>query len=129
MKKFCAVLLSFIISFSSLSFGNKIEVTESLDSATELTSSDTECVDAWIIIGGDKPDHEYSDLILLTTEWVYDRIKDCGLSDDDIYYLVPEYGTRPTASHVLYLFQILFPSFQDYESLCRTLHSYVACQC
>ena len=46
---------------------------------SKLSSSSGEnydCVDAWIIIGGDKPNHSHWDLVLRSTEWVYDRVID-----------------------------------------------------
>jgi len=45
-----------------------------------------DCVDAWIIIGGDRDDHDSAAYVRGMTDWVYDRVIDCGIEEDDIYY-------------------------------------------
>jgi len=74
-------------------YNNKISAEKPNNSA----EAQYDCVDAWIIVGGDRSDHEASDLVLLTTEWVYDKVLTCGSSDDDIYYIVPEISEGDTS--------------------------------
>ncbi|TFH26983.1 MAG: hypothetical protein E4G98_06565 [Promethearchaeota archaeon] len=52
--------------------------------------SATECVDAWILIGGDRADHEAWPQILTTLNWVYLQLLAMGTPQDDIKYLVAE---------------------------------------
>ncbi len=82
------VIISLIL-FSLLycNIGNQIINHKNI---TDVSSSAYECVDAWIIVAGDRDDHDKWDLILLTTEWVYDRALDCGIHESNIYYLVPD---------------------------------------
>lgn len=63
-----------------------------IESDEDLQTRGTSCVDAWVIIGGDKPSHGEAALILATTEFVYDTLLACGYTDEDIYYLVPDYS-------------------------------------
>lgn len=98
MKKNCSVfLLLFIISISSLSFGTVVNVTEETDTLENSTVIKKECANAWIIVGGDRSDHAASDLVLRTCEWVYDRLLDCGYSDELIYFLAPDIEKDNTA--------------------------------
>ncbi len=60
-------------------------------------SQPNECVDAWIIIQGDRADHGEWLLLLRSTEFVYDTLLDCGVDEDDIYYLVSEYANESTS--------------------------------
>ena len=59
-------------------------------SVTDPSVSQNECVDAWIIILGDRSDHKDWQYLLRNTEFVYDRLLDCGVDETDIYYLVSE---------------------------------------
>ncbi|TFH26670.1 MAG: hypothetical protein E4G98_06855 [Promethearchaeota archaeon] len=54
--------------------------------------SATECVDAWILIGGDRPDHETWQQLVLTLDWVYLQLLAMGTPENDIYYLVADIG-------------------------------------
>ncbi|MFW9877668.1 MAG: C13 family peptidase [Candidatus Thorarchaeota archaeon] len=77
-----------------------------------------ECIDAWIIIGGDKSNHHAWDLVLLTLEWVYDQALAFGNTDDEILMLVPlialtsttrEYGVS-SPSNINYAFTTWAPN-------------------
>ncbi|GAB4326725.1 MAG: hypothetical protein Kow0069_33370 [Promethearchaeota archaeon] len=46
-------------------------------------------IGAWIIVAGDRSDHELLSLIRYGAERVYNILKYLGYSDDDIYYLDP----------------------------------------
>lgn len=59
------------------------------DISVKSSAAQYECVDAWIIIGGDKSNHHGWDLVLLTLEWVYDQALACGNTDNEILMLVP----------------------------------------
>ncbi|MFX0093031.1 MAG: C13 family peptidase [Candidatus Hodarchaeota archaeon] len=95
-KKYLTYILLLIILISSISFREIENVTNEITMADFSSTKGNECADAWIIIGGDRSDHEAWDLVLLTTEWVYDVILACGYTDDDIYYLVPEIAAAST---------------------------------
>jgi len=62
-----------------------------------LNSQTNECVDAWIIIQGDRADHGEWQLLLSSTEFVYDTLLDCGVAEDNIHYLVSEYANTSTS--------------------------------
>ncbi len=66
------------------------------DISVKASAAQYECIDAWIIIGGDKSDHHAWDLVLLTCEWVYDQALACGNTDDEILMLVPLYSVTYT---------------------------------
>jgi len=59
------------------------------DISVKASDAQYECIDAWIIIGGDKSNHHGWDLVLLTLEWVYDQALACGNTDNEILMLVP----------------------------------------
>ncbi|KKK64254.1 hypothetical protein LCGC14_2986080, partial [marine sediment metagenome] len=67
------------------------------DISVKSSDAQYECVDAWIIIGGDKASHEYWELVLTTLEWVYDQALALGSNDDDILMLVPEVAVTHTS--------------------------------
>ena len=61
------------------------------------SSSEIDCVDAWIIILGDRPDHDIAEELWLTSQWVYHMVHAIGTDYDDIYYLVAHYMLDYTA--------------------------------
>ena len=103
-KKLGLILLIYIIlsNFQYLlvnSGGNTInsQFNTSSDVSVKVSDAQYECVDAWIIIGGDKSSHEYWELVLTTLEWVYDQALALGSNDDDILMLVPEVAVTHTS--------------------------------
>ncbi|MFX1293707.1 MAG: Ig-like domain-containing protein [Promethearchaeota archaeon] len=87
-KKYSGLLFLFIMVISSLSFGNISTVTVQKD--TEIGVTENACVDAWIIIVGDRSDHHLRPQIMLGAEHAYDILIDCGYTDENIYYLIPD---------------------------------------
>ncbi|GAG77156.1 unnamed protein product, partial [marine sediment metagenome] len=88
------------------------------DISVKISAAQYECIDAWIIIGGDKSNHHAWDLVLLTIEWVYDQALALGNTDDEILMLAPlesfddttrEYGIT-TPSNMDYAFSTWAPS-------------------
>ena len=67
------------------------------DVSVKMSDAQYDCVDAWIIIGGDKSSHEYWELVLLTLEWVYDQALALGNNDNEILMLVPEFALAHTS--------------------------------
>ncbi|KKN27978.1 hypothetical protein LCGC14_0859030 [marine sediment metagenome] len=67
------------------------------DVSVKISDAQYDCVDAWIIIGGDKSSHEYWELVLLTLEWVYDQALALGNNDNEILMLVPEVALTHTS--------------------------------
>ncbi len=103
-KKLGLILLTYIIlsNFQYMfvnSGGNIInsQFDTSSDVSVKVSDAQYECVDAWIIVGGDKASHEYWELVLLTLEWVYDQALALGSTDDDILMLVPEVAVTHTS--------------------------------
>jgi len=103
-KKLGLILLTYIIlsNFQYLlvySGGNMSynQFDTNSDISVKASAAQYECVDAWIIIGGDKSDHHAWDLVLLTLEWVYDQALACGNTDDEILMLVPLYSVTYTS--------------------------------
>jgi len=102
-KKLGLILLTYIL-FSNfqywlVNFGETMNYSQfDTNSDISVKSSDAqyECIDAWIIIGGDKSSHEYWELVLLTLEWVYDQALTLGNTDDEILMLVPDVAATHT---------------------------------
>ncbi len=103
-KKLGLILLVYIVlsnfQYLSVNSGGNIinsQFDTSSDVSVKVSDAQYECVDAWIIIGGDKSSHEYWELVLTTLEWVYDQALALGSNDDDILMLVPEVAVTYTS--------------------------------
>jgi len=103
-KKLGLILLVYIVlsnfQYLSVNSGGNIinsQFDTSSDVSVKVSDAQYECVDAWIIIGGDKSSHEYWELVLTTLEWVYDQALALGSNDDDILMLVPEVAVTHTS--------------------------------
>ena len=93
----CIILSSFqyclVISGGNLNYND----TDTLsDNSVKASTPQYECIDAWIIVGGDKSNHDHWNLVLLTLEWVYDQALACGNTEDEILMLVPLYSVTYT---------------------------------
>jgi hypothetical protein len=82
-----------VISSGNMSY-NQFDTNSGI--SVKASAASYECIDAWIIIGGDKPSHAEWDLVLLTLEWVYDQALACGNTADEILMLVPLYSVTYT---------------------------------
>ena len=66
-------------------------INESIHAEWDLTiKAQADCVDAWILIEGSQPDPEERILIHRTMDFVYMRLRACGKSDEEIYYIQSE---------------------------------------
>lgn len=103
-KKMLGLILITYIILSSfqyclvISYGNMnyYQFDTNSDISVKASNAQYECIDAWIIVGGDKSDHHAWDLVLLTLEWVYDQALACGNTEDEILMLVPLYSVTYT---------------------------------
>ncbi len=84
-----------LINNSSGNLSDNQFITNS-NNSVKASTAQYECIDAWIIIGGDRSDHEAWELVLLTCEWVYDQALACGNTADEILMLVPLYSVTYT---------------------------------
>ena len=103
-KKLGLILLTYIIfsnfQYWSLNSGGNMNYNQSdtnSDISVKASAAQYECVDAWIIIGGDKSNHHAWDLVLLTLEWVYDQALALGNNDNEILMLVPDVALTQTS--------------------------------
>jgi hypothetical protein len=103
-KKLVLILLTYIIlsnfQYWLVNSGGNMSNNQfdtNSDISVKASAAQYECVDAWIIIGGDKASHAEWDLVLLTLEWVYDQALACGNTDDEILMLVPLYSVAHTS--------------------------------
>jgi len=103
-KKLGLILLTYIIlsnfQYWLVNSGGNMSYNQfdtNSDISVKASAAQYECVDAWIIIGGDKSNHHAWDLVLLTLEWVYDQALACGNTDDEILMLVPLYSVTYTS--------------------------------
>ncbi len=84
----------FLVAFSALSLGlnstiqcsDKIEI---LNAKAQELESESTTFGAWIIIGGDRWDHDKLNWIKYTCNKTYEILKRCGYTDSEIYYLFP----------------------------------------
>ena len=103
-KKLALILLTFVIlsyfQYSSVNSGRSMSYNQSgttSDRSVKASAPQYQCVDAWIIIGGDKSNHHAWELVLLTLEWVYDQALAFGNTDDEILMLVPMVSLTSTS--------------------------------
>ncbi len=103
-KKLGLILLTYIIfsnfQYWSLNSGGNMNYNQfdtNSDISVKASAAQYECVDAWIIIGGDKSNHHAWDLVLLTLEWVYDQALALGNNDNEILMLVPDVALTQTS--------------------------------
>ncbi|MFX1570920.1 MAG: C13 family peptidase [Promethearchaeota archaeon] len=98
--KLILILLSYVILFNFqyllINSGVNMSYKPNSEISVQTGAAQYECIDAWIIIGGDKPSHAEWDLVLLTCEWVYDQALACGNTPDEIRMLVPLYSVTYT---------------------------------
>ncbi|MHA1453100.1 MAG: Ig-like domain-containing protein [Promethearchaeota archaeon] len=85
------ILLVLLLSLLQSNIAQPLVIQNYLSNLSSSAGEVYDCVDAWIIIAGDRDDHDKWNLILLTTEWVYDKVVDCGCLEEDIYYLVADH--------------------------------------
>ncbi len=102
-KKLGLILLTYIIlsnfQYWLVNSGGNMSYSQfdtNSDISVKASAAQYECIDAWIIIGGDKSNHDAWDLVLLTCEWVYDQALACGNTEDEILMLVPLYSVSYT---------------------------------
>ena len=103
-KKKLGLILIIYILLSSIQYclvisGGTMDYAQfdtNFDISAKTSADQYECIDAWIIVGGDKSDHDAWDLVLLTLEWVYDQALACGNTEDEILMLVPLYSVTYT---------------------------------
>ena len=94
------VLLTYVILFNFqyllINTGVNLSYETNFDISVNASAASYECIDAWIIIGGDKSSHAEWELVLLTCEWVYDQALACGNTPDEILMLVPLHSVTYT---------------------------------
>ncbi|TFG21267.1 MAG: hypothetical protein EU530_00535 [Promethearchaeota archaeon] len=88
------ILLILLFSFPQLSF---IPLSNLSKNFLPPYIAENDCIDAWIIVCGDRSDHELSTQIWLTSQWVYHQVQACGIDEEDIYYIVADYDKGYTA--------------------------------
>ena len=91
--KIFSLLICFLLVPEGMIFLNTTDLAskskESMNTVSPLASA-TECVDAWILIGGDRSDHAGWPQIAITLDWVYNILLEMGTPENDIHYLEPE---------------------------------------
>lgn len=91
-----------LVAFSALSpeLNNTMQCSDKIEilnaKAQELESKST-IFGAWIIIGGDRWDHDKLNWIKVTCNRTYAFLKICGYTDSEIYYLYPDWDYCPYA--------------------------------
>ena len=93
-KSIYGIFLMILVVFSALSLGlnitvkcsNKIEIQ---NAKTQELESKSTTFGAWIIIGGDRWDHDKLNWIKYTCNKTFGILRECGYSNDEIYYLFP----------------------------------------
>ena len=111
------ILLVLIFSFPQIA-GTSLTFMGNFLFPTPNSAAEYDCVDAWIIICGDRSDHHLSSQIWLTSQWVYHKVHECGCPYENIYYLVADYDKDYTAfedgvtsdSTIEYAFQTWAPT-------------------
>lgn len=112
------ILLILLFSLVQNSIGRPLFIRNLATNPSSSAGEVYDCVDAWIIICGDRPDHELSSQIWLTSQWVYHMVQACGCPEEDIYYLVAEYDIGYTTfednittdANIEYAFQTWAPT-------------------
>ena len=89
------ILLTLLVAFSlfsvalqiKMSYNSKINIANSND---ELITPKATYIGGWIIIGGDRDDHDKLEWIKYTCNKTYEILVDCGYTAAEIYYLFPD---------------------------------------
>ncbi|MFX1297555.1 MAG: C13 family peptidase, partial [Promethearchaeota archaeon] len=93
MKKIRDIFLLLLILFSFLSFKIKfepIDITNPEDiSNNKISKKQSVPISAWIIIGGDRYDHNKVERVKKTCNRTYEILRKRGYLSDQIYYLAP----------------------------------------
>ncbi len=88
------ILLILLFSFPQLS---SIPLSNLSSVILSPSLAEEDCVDAWIIVCGDRSDHHLNAQIWLTSQWVYHQVQACGVDEADIYYIVADIAKDYTA--------------------------------
>ncbi|MHA1453099.1 MAG: C13 family peptidase [Promethearchaeota archaeon] len=88
------ILLILLFSFPQLFF---TPISNLRNNLIPPSLAEEDCIDAWIIVCGDRSDHHLSSQIWLTSQWVYHQVQACGIDETDIYYIVADYDKDYTA--------------------------------
>jgi len=96
-KPIYGIFLMVLVTFSTLSLGLNITTKyfskiDSLNAKTQKIESESITFGAWIIIGGDRWDHDKLNWIKYTCNKTFEILKNCGYSDSEIFYLYPAPG-------------------------------------
>ncbi|MHA1268904.1 MAG: C13 family peptidase [Candidatus Helarchaeota archaeon] len=98
------IFLIILVGCSLFSMGLKI--TKNYSTEIEINSNNKNLesktianIAYWIIIGGDRSDHEFLDEIKWNCNKTYEILKYCGYSDENIWYLYPDPGWESECSY------------------------------
>ncbi|MFX1293325.1 MAG: C13 family peptidase [Promethearchaeota archaeon] len=91
-KSIYGILLAILVTFSLFSLTVNIEInyTTKTTNKTLKTEATLANIGAWIIVGGDRSDHDKLEQIKWGCNKTYEILKECGYTDDQIYYLFPD---------------------------------------
>jgi len=101
MKKLnCKTILLMLITISSICLGN-IQINTYIENSNLTTTTEDEPspsagpanLAAWIIIAGDRSDHDKLSIIRSGCDQAYEALINRGFTADDIFYLDPSYAT------------------------------------
>ncbi len=89
------ILLTFLVAFSlfsviiqtKVSYHSEVIIANSSD---DLITPKATYFGAWIVIGGDREDHDKLKWIKYTCNKTYEILLDCGYTASEIYYLFPD---------------------------------------
>lgn len=95
------LILLVLITITSICIGN-IQINTHIENSNHIPTTEEEPspaagpvnLAAWIIIGGDRDDHDKLSVIRSGCDKTYEALKNRGFTDSQICYLDPDYGTH-----------------------------------